>query len=197
MRIVLVDHHDSFAWNLVHLFGVVVGRAPEVVQSAELDVAAVLRDPPELLLIGPGPGHPADPQSAGRSLELIGAARGRVPLFGVCFGLQLLVVAAGGRVVAAMRPMHGKRSRLHHGGTRLFAGLPGGVAMMRYHSLVAARVTLPPGTEVVAESATGEVMAIEQEGACAVQFHPESIGSEEGERLAGNVVRWARSGRWA
>jgi len=196
VRIVLVDHHDSFAWNLVHLFGGIVGRAPDVVQSAGLDVAALLRRPPELLLIGPGPGHPADPRAAGRSLDLIAAARGRVPLFGVCLGLQLMVVASGGCVVAAAQPMHGKRSRLRHAGTRLFAGMRSDVAVMRYHSLVAARATLPSAIEVVAESDAGEVMAIEQEGACAVQFHPESIGSEGGEQLAGNVVRWARSGRW-
>jgi anthranilate synthase component 2 len=195
MRIVLVDHRDSFAWNLVHLFGGVVGRAPEVVQSAALDVARLLRAAPDLLLLGPGPGHPSDPRSAGRSRELITAARGRVPMFGVCFGLQLLVAEQRGRVVAAAAPMHGKRSRLCHAATGIFAGLPPGVTMMRYHSLVAERSSLPAGTTVIAESESGEVMAIEQEGACAVQFHPESIGSEGGAVLASNVVRWASEGR--
>lgn len=198
MKIVLIDHHDSFAWNLAHLFGAASGELPEVVQSEALEVARLLEERPELVVLGPGPGHPADPRAAGRSLTAIAALRGRIPLFGVCFGLQLLVVAGGGRVVRAAAPMHGKRSRLRHAGTGLFAGLPPGIAMMRYHSLVAEPATLPPEFKVVATTATGEVMAIEASTAraSAVQFHPESIGSTGGERLAANVVEWARRGDW-
>lgn len=197
MRIVLVDHHDSFTWNLAHLFGAQVGRLPEVVASDALDVGALAAAPPDLALLGPGPGHPSDPAAA-RSLALIAALRGRAPLFGVCLGLQLLAVAAGGRVVRAARPMHGKGSAIVHDGRRLFAGLPPRVAMMRYHSLVAERATLPAALQVTAESDAGEAMALEEPAAraCAVQFHPESIGSPLGARLAANVVAWARAGTW-
>ena len=197
MRIVLVDHHDSFTWNLAHLFGALLGGLPEVVESDALDVGALAAVPPDLVLLGPGPGHPADPAAA-RSLALIAALRGRAPLFGVCLGLQLLAVAAGGRVVRAAQPMHGKGSAIVHDGKRLFAGLPPRVPMMRYHSLVAERATLPAALQVVASSETGEVMALEEPAAraCAVQFHPESIGSPLGAKLAANVIEWARAGRW-
>ena len=210
MKVVLIDHHDSFAWNLAHLFGAAIGALPDVVQSDSLDIAALVASRPDLVLLGPGPGHPADPAAAGRSLAVISALRGQVPLFGVCLGLQLLVVAAGGRVVRAAAPMHGKQSAVAHSGHSLFAGLDNPVAMMRYHSLVAERESLPSALEVIATAPGGEVMAIADEAgrACAVQFHPESVGSRggpldrsvnrsadgmaDGDRLAANVLEWAR-----
>ncbi len=199
MKIVLVDHDDSFTWNVAHLFGELAGERPIVVQSRDLDPRALLAAAPDLLLLGPGPGHPENAADAGRSLELIRANAGRVPLFGVCFGLQLLVVACGGRVVRAAQPMHGKSSPIVHRGGGLFAGLPMAVKMMRYHSLVVARTTLPAELDVTAESQSGEVMAIAhaQWPACAVQFHPESVGSPMGRQLAANVLEWANGVRSA
>lgn len=192
MRIVLIDHRDSFTWNLAHLFGQQVGALPEVVESDALDVAALSAAPPDLLLLGPGPGHPAKAADAGRSPAAITALRGKAPLFGVCFGLQLLVVEAGGRVVRTT-PRHGRSWPIEHADHFLFAGLESPVAMMRYHSLVAERATLPATLRVAATTAEGEVMAIERvDGdACAVQFHPESVGSPRGEQLAKNVLEWA------
>ncbi len=192
MRIVLVDHLDSFTFNLAHQFGALTGVLPEVVQSATLDVAGLVAAPPDLVVLGPGPGHPELSIDAGRSLAAIGALRGRAPLFGVCFGLQLMVVEAGGRVVRTT-PRHGRTWPILHDGHFLFSGLPSPVSMMRYHSLVAERGSLPSTLRVVATTAEHDVMAIERvDGdACAVQFHPVSVGSPRGERLAANVLEWA------
>src|SRR5205823_3983091 len=139
-----------------HGFGALTGVLPEVVQSDELDVARVAASRPDLVLFGPGPGHPSVAADAGRSLELIRALTPNrdapVPIFGVCFGLQLLVVASGGRVVPAFEPMHGKECGVEHAGRGLFARLDSPTTVMRYHSLVARRESLPPELEVVAQS---------------------------------------------
>jgi anthranilate synthase/aminodeoxychorismate synthase-like glutamine amidotransferase len=203
-RVLLVDHHDSFTWNLAHGLGEEVGELPEVVQSDALDVARVVAAPPDLVVLGPGPGHPSVAADAGRSLELIAALTaptGRstpilpppVPVFGVCFGLQLLVVACGGRVVPALEPMHGKECPVEHDGRGLFARLDSPTTVMRYHSLVAERASLPRELEVVAQSREGEVMAVAHRTRpwWAVQFHPESVGTPLGATLLRNVVELA------
>lgn len=197
MRVVLIDHHDSFTWNLAHQFGERLGALPEVVRCDALDPAALAARPPDLVLLSPGPGHPAQPGYA-RSRAAIEALRGRAPCFGVCLGLQLLVVAEGGRVVRG-EPRHGRIWPVSHDGCGLFAGLPSPASMMRYHSLLAERGTLPASLRVVACTPEGEVMAVERSDglACAVQFHPESVGSRDGGRLADNVLDWARARRRA
>jgi anthranilate synthase/aminodeoxychorismate synthase-like glutamine amidotransferase len=195
VRILVVDHEDSFTWNLVHAFGELGGGVPEVVQSRELDVAALCADLPQLVVLSPGPGHPARPADAGRTLALLGALPPTLPIFGVCFGLQLLAVHAGARVVAAPEPVHGKSVAVRHGGHPLFAGVASGAPMMRYHSLVVDAATLRAPWRPIAWSPRDEVMAIEASGrpAWAVQFHPESIGSPDGGRLLANVLELARA----
>ena len=203
LRVLLVDHQDSFAWNLAHALGAVTGELPEVVDHRALDPERIAAEPPGLLVLGAGPGHPEQPRDAGRSLELLRALPADVPTFGVCFGLQLVVTAFGGKVVPALAPVHGKSVAVVHaesGGkdgaaaSGLFAGLPSPVSMMRYHSFVAQREGWPRELRVVGESPLGEVMALVhvRRPIWAVQFHPESIGSPLGARLIENVVALAR-----
>jgi len=194
VRILVVDHQDSFTWNLVHAFGALAASEPEVVDSRAIDVAGVAARPPDLLVLSPGPGHPADPAASGRTLELLRALPPSAPLFGVCFGLELLAVHAGGRVVAARAPVHGKMVAVRHDGHALFDGVASGTPMMRYHSLVADGASLRAPWRPIAWSPRDEVMALAADGrpAWAVQFHPESIGSPDGPRLLENVVRLAR-----
>ena len=194
MTILVVDHEDSFTWNLVHAFGELGACVPEVVQSRDLDVARVARRATDLLVLSPGPGHPARPEDAGRTLALLRALPPAVPCFGVCFGLQLLALHAGASVVPARAPVHGKSVAVRHDGHALFAGIESGAPMMRYHSLVVDAATLRPPWRAIAWSPDGEVMALAAAGrpAWAVQFHPESIGSPDGTRLLANVLELAR-----
>jgi len=194
VKVLLVDHQDSFTWNLAHALGACTGALPRVLDSREVVPGRVAAEPPDLVVLGPGPGDPADRRDAARSLELVLALPEATPLFGVCFGLQLLVTALGGRVVPAREPMHGKSSPVLHDGAGLFEGLPAPVEMMRYHSLVAERATLPRDLHVTGESSQGEVMAIAhaRRPLAAVQFHPESVGSPRGARLIENAVAMAR-----
>ena len=196
MRIILVDHQDSFTYNLFHDLGVVAGTEPKVIDSREVTAQSVgtLEGDPVLVVLSAGPGHPAREDDSGGSLQLIRDLIGRVPIFGVCFGLQLIVHALGGRIVEARRIVHGRSLPVHHRRTGLFRCLPSPVSMMRYHSLVAERRTLPADLVVTAESAEGEVMAIEHRRLpiWAVQFHPESVGSPQGRILLENVVMAAR-----
>ena len=194
MRIVVVDHEDSFTWNLVHAFGELGDGVPEVVQSRDLDITNLLARAPNLVVLSPGPNHPARPEDAGRTLALLRALPATCPCFGVCFGLQLLAIHAGARVVAAPEPVHGKSVAVRHEGHPLFEGIASGAPMMRYHSLIADAATLRPPWRAIAWSPRNEVMAIEAAGrpAWAVQFHPESIGLLDGMRLIANVVAMVR-----
>ena len=183
--VVVVDHHDSYTWNLVHLLAGVTGRLPVVVEHDEVDVDDVLAH--SHVVLSPGPGHPAEPAdfSVGREV-LRRAAR---PVLGVCLGMQGLVTAYGG-TVARVAPAHGEVARVEHDGRGVFRGLPPGFRAVRYHSLAALEV---PAPLEVSATADGAVMGVRHrtlplEG---VQFHPESILSEHGARLVANFLEQA------
>jgi len=197
VTIVVVDHQDSFTWNLVHALGELTASVPDVVDSRSLDVDRLASHPPDLLVLSPGPGDPADPIAAGRTPELLRRLPPRVPCFGVCFGLQLMARHAGARVVRALEPVHGRSVAIEHDGHALFDGIARGAAMMRYHSLVVDAATLREPWRAIAWSPRDEVMAIvaTDRPAFAVQFHPESIGSPDGMRLLANVTLLARAAR--
>ena len=180
--VVLVDHYDSYTWNLVHLIASVTGVLPTVVEHDETTPEEVLAF--SHVVLSPGPGHPADPAyfSVGREI-LLAATR---PVLGVCLGMQGLVTAYGGTVERGV-PAHGLVSLVTHDGRGLFRGLPQDVAAVRYHSLEA--VELPDCLEVTAHSGPA-VMGVRHrelplEG---VQFHPESILSEHGARMIANFL---------
>ncbi|MBN4016490.1 aminodeoxychorismate/anthranilate synthase component II [Rhodospirillaceae bacterium AH-315-P19] len=185
----LIDNYDSFAYNLYHYFGE-LGAEMEVKRNDALSVDEALAYAPEGIVISPGP---CDPDQAGICLALIRAAAGKVPILGVCLGHQAIAQAMGGDIVRAPVPMHGKVSEIHHRGTDLFQGLPDPFPATRYHSLTVARETLPNCLEVTAEADDGLIMGIAHKELplYGVQFHPESIASENGHQLLQNFLNLA------
>ena len=186
-RVVVVDHHDSYTWNLVHLLASVTGELPEVVQHDATSVTHLLSF--THVVLSPGPGHPADPVDFAVGTEVLRTAR--IPVLGVCLGMQGLVTAYGG-LVERVPPAHGDVAEVTHDGTGLFAGIPSPYPVVRYHSLAATRV---PDELVVTARCTGEdgaevVMAVRHTSRplYGVQFHPESILSEHGARLVTNFL---------
>lgn len=189
--LVVLDNFDSFTYNLVDEFatrGIAVAVFRNDASLEEMAARALRAD---LLVVSPGPGTP---ETAGSCLALVRLALGRVPIFGVCLGHQALVVAAGGAVGPAPRPVHGKATPVHHRGDLPFEGLASPFVAGRYHSLAASAV--PPDLMV---TATGDdaVMAVSHRSAAAigVQFHPESILTPQGGLLIDNVLAWAGRAR--
>ncbi|HHA1440104.1 TPA: aminodeoxychorismate synthase component 2 [Enterobacter hormaechei subsp. hoffmannii] len=184
--ILLIDNYDSFTWNLYQYFcelgaEVVVRRNDEI---ALADIAALA---PQKIVISPGP---CTPSESGISLEVIRHYAGKLPILGVCLGHQAIAQVFGASIVRAAKVMHGKTSPIRHTGTGVFLGLNNPLTVTRYHSLVIDPPTLPADFEVTAWSATREVMGIRHreydlEG---VQFHPESILSEQGHALLANFL---------
>ena len=183
-RILVIDNYDSFVYNLVQYLGE-LGADPVVHRNDTLTLDAALDDRPDGVLISPGPGRP---ESAGISLDLIGAAADAgVPVFGVCLGHQCIGQLYGGDVVRHA-VMHGKTSEVTHDGRGVFAGLPDPLVATRYHSLVVDRTTVPDVLEASAWAEDGTVMGLRHrslpvEG---VQFHPESILTDAGHQLLAN-----------
>ena len=186
MNLLLLDNYDSFTFNLYHLFGS-LGPSIDVVRNDQISVAEVMARPYDAIVLSPGPCTPDD---AGIMLDLIGAAAGKRPIFGVCLGHQAIGQAFGGKVVRAPAPMHGKVSTVSHSGRGLFRGLNGPFAAARYHSLVVERATLSPDFDVAAESDDGLIMAASHRSLPihGVQFHPESIASEHGAVMCRNFL---------
>ena len=178
-----MDHHDSYTWNLVHLVARVSGVLPTVVQHDEVSVGDVLGF--SHVVLSPGPGHPSRPADFAVGREVL--RRATRPVLGVCLGMQGLVTTYGG-VVDRVPPAHGDVAAIRHAGRGVLAGLPSPFAAVRYHSLAA--LAVPSCLEVTARAEDGVVMAVRHrslplEG---VQFHPESVLSEHGERLVANFL---------
>lgn len=188
--ITLIDNYDSFTYNLVHYFAD-LGVDCRVYRNDKVGVDAVLDENPGALVLSPGP---CDPDRAGICLDLIKAAAGRVPLLGVCLGMQALGQAFGGNVVRAPTLMHGKCSTVQHIGAGLFAGLPDRFEATRYHSLIVSPDTLPESLRAIARTEDGILMGIEhtEHALYGLQFHPESIASEYGHAILANFLGLAR-----
>lgn len=189
--LLLIDNYDSFTWNLVQYFGA-LGQEVVVRRNDELTLDAIAQLSPRFLVISPGP---CTPNEAGISLDAISHFAGKLPILGVCLGHQSLAQAFGARVIRARQVMHGKTSLIRHRNEGVFKGLNNPLRVTRYHSLVVERDTLPDCFEVTAwsEHADGsfdEIMGLRHktlpvEG---VQFHPESILSEQGHQLLANFL---------
>jgi len=188
--LLMIDNYDSFTYNLVQYLGE-LGEDVKVIRNDELTVDEIERLAPARIVLSPGP---CTPNEAGVTLAVVDRFKGRVPILGVCLGHQAIGQAFGGRVVHARTLMHGKVSRIHHGGAGVFRGLPTPYDATRYHSLAIQRETCPPDLEVTAWTEDGEIMGVrhrtlEIEG---VQFHPESILTEHGHALLRNFLTESR-----
>ena len=187
MKILFIDNFDSFTYNVVHLLAA-QGVTPEVMLNDDPRLTAANLSAYDALVIGPGPGHPG--QTPGVVDLIRAAARSEMPVFGVCFGLQAIGEAFGARVVHAPAPMHGKVSVMAHEGRGLFAGVPQPLRAPRNQSLFLDAGTLPAQLRVTARSEDGVVQAVSHTvlPVNGVQFHPESVLSEHGERIVRNAL---------
>jgi anthranilate synthase component II len=185
--LLMIDNYDSVTYNLVQYLGE-LGEQVHTVRNDAIDIDGIAALEPTRIVISPGPGMPDD---AGVSLAAIRHFGGKVPILGVCLGHQAIGQVFGGKVVRATRVMHGKADHVEHRGQGVFVGLPTGYQVIRYHSLVVARDSLPDCLEVTAWTDDGEVMGLQHRALPihGVQFHPESIASEQGHPLLANFLR--------
>lgn len=184
--IFMLDNYDSFTYNLVQYLGQ-LGQDIQVCRNDRITVDEIRAMNPEKIVISPGP---CSPNEAGISVELIRSLHKDIPILGVCLGHQSIGAAFGGNIIHAARLMHGKISRITHDNTGIFTDMPNPFQAVRYHSLAIERSSLPDCLTITAESEDGEIMGIRHkdyqvEG---VQFHPESILTEQGIQILRNFV---------
>lgn len=184
--ILMIDNYDSFTYNLVQYLGIlgadVKVRRNDHVTLEEIDTMA-----PERLVISPGPGIP---QTSGIIVPLIQRFYQQVPILGVCLGHQAVAVALGGKVVRAGRLMHGKVSEIRHDGQGVFHDIPDPFTATRYHSLAVEEESLPSSLQITARAEDGEIMGVRHKDypVHGIQFHPESILTDEGMRILENFL---------
>lgn len=190
--LLMLDNYDSFTYNLVQYFGE-LGAKVKVLRNDETTVEEIAQLNPERIVISPGP---CTPTEAGISLAVIEHFAGKLPILGVCLGHQSIGQYFGGDVVRAKEPMHGKLSPVYHHNQGVFAGLNNPLTVTRYHSLVVALASLPDCLEVTAwtQNADGsidEIMGLRHKTLMVegVQFHPESILSEQGHEMLANFLK--------
>ena len=190
--LLMIDNYDSFTFNLVQYFGE-LGADVHVVRNDELTVEQVAALKPERIVVSPGP---CTPNEAGISLAVIREFAGKLPLLGVCLGHQSIGQAFGGEVVRARVAMHGKTSPVFHHDTGVFAGLNNPLTVTRYHSLVVRRESLPDCLEITGwtqleDGSVDEIMGLRHKtlNVEGVQFHPESILTEQGHALLANFLK--------
>ncbi|KAF8002186.1 hypothetical protein HF325_003151 [Metschnikowia pulcherrima] len=199
-RVLMIDNYDSFTWNLYqYLCQSKYSAKVEVYRNDEVDLETIENViKPDIIFISPGPGHPST--DAGISKSVIDHFKGKLPIFGVCMGQQCMVEVFGGTVSYAGEIVHGKTSTIKHDGKSVFAGVPQGCAVTRYHSLAGLKASLPDCLEVTAttESDPEVIMGVRHKEYAieGVQFHPESILTEAGQILIDNVLK-LQGGYWA
>ncbi|HEY4078587.1 MAG TPA: aminodeoxychorismate/anthranilate synthase component II [Rhizomicrobium sp.] len=188
--LLLIDNYDSFTYNLFHYLGE-LGADVRVVRNDEISAAEALALKPEGIVLSPGP---CTPNEAGICLDVIRQADGAMPILGVCLGHQAIGQVYGGDIVRAPEPMHGKLSRVHHTGKSVFRGLNNDFLATRYHSLTIDPPSMPAVLEVTATSDDGVIQGVMHKTfpVHGVQFHPESIASENGHALLNNFLQIAR-----
>ena len=190
MKILVIDNYDSFVYNLAQLLGE-LRTEPTVLRNDRITLEDVVRLDPDAIVISPGPGHPADRRYFGVCTDVIGEIGHKIPVLGVCLGHQGIVHAFGGKVINAKKIRHGKTSLIQYTADRLFEDVANPFKATRYHSLVADQNSFPSCLEVTARALDdGEIMGIRHrqylmEG---VQFHPESVLTDEGRRILLNFI---------
>jgi hypothetical protein len=184
--ILLIDNYDSFTYNLSHYLQT-LGSDVRVVRNDAMTAGEMFALNPAAVVLSPGP---SSPENAGVCVEFVKRFAGKIPMFGVCLGMQSIGYAFGGKIVHAMKTMHGKIGEIEHCGKGCFKGMPSPMSVVRYHSLAVERSSLPDCLEVTASADDGEIMGLRHrqyliEG---VQFHPESIMTYGGKRLLANFL---------
>ena len=187
--LLVIDNYDSFTYNLVH-YAQELGAKTHIVRNDDISVDQALELGAKAVLLSPGP---CTPNEAGICLDLIKEAPVDLPILGICLGQQSIGQAFGGKVIRAKEIMHGKISPIHHDGTGLFEGLTNPFNATRYHSLAVERVTLPDDLLVDAWTEDGEIMGLrhKERPIFGLQFHPESIASENGHALIDRFLKIA------
>jgi para-aminobenzoate synthetase component 2 len=191
IMILVLDNYDSFTHNLVQYLGELKVEMT-VVRNDRITLDKIRELDPERILISPGP---CSPREAGISNEVIQTFGPSRPIFGVCLGHQCIGHSFGGKVVVNYRLMHGKTSPVKHNGEDLFEGMPNPFSATRYHSLIIDRDTLPDCLEITAETEEGEIMGVRHREYAihGVQFHPESILTDNGRTLVANFLKLGKS----
>lgn len=192
--IIVIDNYDSFTYNLVQYLGELAQEFPiakdiRVYRNDAIDIETISQLKPDGVLISPGPGRPED---AGVSLQLIEKLGSQIPILGVCLGHQSIGQVFGGDIVSAPVLMHGKTSPIHHHNTGVFAGIESPFTATRYHSLVIDRASLPDTLEITAWVEDGTIMGVRHKDyhhLQGVQFHPESILTDNGKALLRNFLQ--------
>lgn len=188
--LLVVDNYDSFTYNLVQYLAE-LGAKERVLRNDVFSVEELLSEGYSGVVISPGPGRP---EGAGRTLDVIRAFAGKAPILGVCLGHQAIAHAFGASIVRARRPVHGKTSVITHDGLDIFHGVKNPVSVARYHSLLVDEESLPACLKVTARTDEGEIMGLShrQLPLYGVQFHPESVISEEGMQMISNFLSVVR-----
>ena len=184
--ILMIDNYDSFTYNLVQYFGE-LGEQLLVKRNDAITIEEIENLKPEIIVVSPGP---CSPNEAGISLDVINYFAGKIPILGVCLGHQTIAQVFGGKVIRAKRLMHGKTSLIHHDDKGVNKGLSNPYVATRYHSLIVEKETLPECLEVTSWTEEGEIMGIrhKQLAVEGVQFHPESIMTQDGKKLLKNFI---------
>ncbi|WP_146550934.1 aminodeoxychorismate/anthranilate synthase component II [Rummeliibacillus suwonensis] len=184
--ILMIDNYDSFTYNLVQYFGE-LGEQLLVKRNDGISIEEIEEVRPEMIVISPGP---CSPNEAGISLEVIQHFAGQIPILGVCLGHQAIAQAFGGKVIRANRLMHGKTSAIYHDDKGVNKDLSNPYTATRYHSLIVEKETLPSCLEITSWTAEGEIMGIRHKEFAVegVQFHPESIMTQDGKKLLKNFI---------
>lgn len=196
MKILIIDNYDSFTFNLYQYIGEIfvnknLNFVLDVIRNDSTSIKEIEERKYEKIIISPGPGSPEDPKYFGVCADVLTKLGKKIPVLGVCLGMQGMAHYFGGKVIKAKKPMHGKTSLIKHDGLGIFTGLPQDIEVMRYHSLVADPKTLPKNLKVTALSKdTGEIMGLRHsiypiEG---IQFHPESFATEGGKQILTNFL---------
>ncbi len=189
-KTLVIDNYDSFTYNLVHFLGE-LGADITVRRNDKITLEEIAAMAPEAIVLSPGP---CTPNEAGICLAVIDRFKGEIPMLGVCLGHQAMGQALGGDVIRAPSLFHGKTSKINHTGKGIFRGLNAGFEATRYHSLIVKADTLPDVLEVTATTDDGLIMGMQHKSLPihGVQFHPESIASENGHALLQNFLNIAR-----
>ena len=190
MKTLILDHYDSFTYILAQYVGELKGN-PIVKKNNEISVKEIEKLAPTHLILSPGPGRPEHPKDMGITLKAIERFAKTIPILGVCLGHQAIAHHFGGLIVHAPKVMHGKKSAITHDEIGIFQGISSPLTVMRYHSLIVDRASVPAELEITAETDDKLIMGLrhKQFPIESIQFHPESIGTDHGKKMIKNFLQ--------